>query len=478
MITEEHIRKSVSNAEELFQNCWTKLSDMNNAETLFSFQPTLLTALYQIESAYRTICKEERELISKKSSSDQKQFAEQMKTLARYKSVLTQVLDIGKALGDSFAWIFYGNEKELLKKHYDHEFIPHLALGIGGRGEYEFARNTPRFGKYIVLAHSITTFLRLGDVSLIDPIDLKVVAIGELKTQKKSDTEISVNVTFVGAKIPKEMLPKISEPQDEPANKPSEQFPLELLIRLKKQVKGIQEAFKPPLQNPPPNKIEMRLVETKLKELFDHSSLGKWGSIKADRGLLLVGMRFEEMPLYLQLKKAPLETGESFQQNMEKLKGATAEIFDKSLPQNFILTSWILYPANGRYFHPFGMMPLFFWPLDAAVRKAIIFQKMRVMTLYNPGFLIDELNQNGFDVQFGKDRKMRIVKKIGDKRFELAGMDHFIGAVRTQFYADTDIVSFVRAAVEKIEAEKFKQPTHISLDLDFLHDSIRTGGAN
>ncbi|MGA2278771.1 MAG: hypothetical protein ABSG80_00555 [Verrucomicrobiota bacterium] len=47
-------------------------------------------------------------------------------------------------------------------------------------------------------------------------------------------------------------------------------------------------------------------------------------------------------------------------------------------------------------------------------------------------------------------------------------MDHFIGAGRTQFYTDAGIVSFVRMAVEKIEAENFKQPTHVSVDLDFI----------
>ena len=475
MITEAQIRQTVSKAEEIFQDCWAKLSAMNNAETLFSFQPTLLTALYQIEATYRTICREERNLNSQKTSSNQKQISESIQTLVRYKRVLTQVLDVGKALGDSFAWIFYGNERELLKRHYDHEFIPHLALNTGGRGEYEFARNTPRFGKYIVLMHSITTFLRLGDFSLIDPIDLKIAAIGEIKSHKKSETEISVNITLAGGKLPKEMLPKISEAQAKPN---SEQLPPELLDRLKKQVKGMQEAFKPPLQNHPSNKVEMHLVETKLKELFDRSSLGKWGTIKVDRGLLLVGMKFDEMPIYSQLKKEPIETGASFQQNLENLKSPTAEIIDKSLPQNFILTSWILYPAEGRYFHPFGMIPLFFWTLDVTVRKAIIFQKMRVMTLYNPGFLIDELKRNGFEVQFGQDKKIKIIKKIGEKSFEFAGMDHFIGAVRTQFYADTGIVSFVRAAVDKIEAENFTQPTQIRLDLDFIHDSIANGGAN
>jgi len=159
------------------------------------------------------------------------------------------------------------------------------------------------------------------------------------------------------------------------------------------------------------------------------------------------------------------------------LKIAMAEIIDKRLPQNFILTSEVLYPSIGRYFHPFGMMPLFFWPLDAKVRKAIIFQQLRVMTLYNPGFLIHELNRNGFDVQFGEDKEMKIVKKIGEKCFEFGGMEHFVGAVRTHFYADTGIVSLLQAVVGKMETENFKEPTHISLDLDFLHNSKPTSGA-
>jgi hypothetical protein len=45
MITEGQIKQTVSKAEELFQDCWAKLSDMKNAETFFSFQPTLACLL-------------------------------------------------------------------------------------------------------------------------------------------------------------------------------------------------------------------------------------------------------------------------------------------------------------------------------------------------------------------------------------------------------------------------------------------------
>ena len=452
---------------------------MKDAESLFSFQPALLTALYQIEAIYQEACKEERELRRQKTKSNQKQVSERIQTLAIYKSVLNQAADIGKALGDAFAWLFYEKEKQLLKKHYDHEFIPHLPMGTGGRGEYEFTKNTPRFGKYIVLVHSITTFLRHGDVSLINPSDLKVAAIGELKSHKKSDTEISVNIFLIGTKLPEEMLPKVPEPQSEQIRKTPEQIlPPEILDRLKRQIKNIREAFKPQTLGHPPEKIKMQIAEMKLKELFDNSTIGKWGNIKVDRGLLLVGIKAEESPLCLQLKREALIDQNSFKQNLETLKEPVNGILDKKLPQNSVITSWILYPANGRYFLPFGMRPFLWWPLDAAVRKAIVFQQFRVMTLYNPAFLIDELNQNGFDVQFDKNRKMKIVKKIGEKSFEFSGMDYFIGAVRTQFYTDANIVSFVRMAVEKIEAENFKRPTHVSVDLDFYHDEIPIGGAN
>jgi hypothetical protein len=274
---------------------------------------------------------------------------------------------------------------------------------------------------------------------------------------------------LIGTKLSKEMLPRIPEPKGEPI-KLLDQFPPQLVDRFKRQVKEIQEGFKPRISERPSEKIEMHLLETGLKELFNNASIGKWGNIKVDRGLLLVGIKSEVTPLYLQLKGETLIDENSFKQNLESLKEPLDGIFDKQLPNNFMIPSWILYPANGRYTLPFGMKPFVWWPLDATLRNAIIFQKFRVMTLYNPAFLIDELNRHGFDVQFGKDREMKIIKTIGEKRFEFSGMSYFIGAIRTQFFSDSSIVNFVRMAVEKIEAENFKQPTYISLDFDFLHD--------
>jgi hypothetical protein len=60
VITEEKIEQTVSRAEKSFHDCWDKLFAMKDAESLFSFQPALLTALYQIEAIYHEVCKEGR----------------------------------------------------------------------------------------------------------------------------------------------------------------------------------------------------------------------------------------------------------------------------------------------------------------------------------------------------------------------------------------------------------------------------------
>ncbi len=59
--------------------------------------------------------------------------------------------------------------------------------------------------------------------------------------------------------------------------------------------------------------------------------------------------------------------------------------------------------------------------------------------------------------------------KNGEKRVEFLGMSYFIGAIRTQFFADAGVVNLVKLAIDKIEKEGFKEPTRISLDFDFLY---------
>ena len=155
---EESVKHAVLTGETALRDCWAKLillqstgvSKKEFLTTLLSFQPTLLAALVEIESCYNEICKAQRNLVSKRQSVKSKLFSEEKQKLEHFKHVLNGVINIGKTLGDAFAWIFYQRNRPLLQKHYEHEFIPRLPTRLGGRGEVEFVRNHPMFGQYFV----------------------------------------------------------------------------------------------------------------------------------------------------------------------------------------------------------------------------------------------------------------------------------------------------------------------------------------
>jgi hypothetical protein len=264
LINPENVKLVVSDTEKSLKDCWAKLvllqsqgvSGKERFEALISFQPELLSTLVKLESFYNEVCEMERELFAKKAIA-KTIFKEESDRIARYKRLLDGIIDIGKSMGDAFAWLFYQENRALLKKHYAHQFIPRLPTRIGGQGEVEFIRQCQMFGRYFVLSHSITTFLREGDVSLIAPGAFRIAGIGELKTDKKTDTEISTTIYFTGdRKFPKNMLPKTSV-KSQTGQKSSAIWDGDFKARLKKQMGNVKKVFEAPKSNVMPEKLKM-----------------------------------------------------------------------------------------------------------------------------------------------------------------------------------------------------------------------------
>ena len=285
LISQDDVKWVVASAEKSLKGCWEKLVQLQNQsskkeqlEGLISFQPELLSILVELESFYNKVCEMERELITK-STSAQRIYKDEVERIAHYKRLLDGIIDIGKSLGDAFAWIFYLNDRVLLKKHYEHEFIPRLPTRMGGIGEVEFVRNCQKFGRYFVLSHSITTFLREGDVSLIGPGSRKVAAVGELKTERKSETEIITSIYFLGGrKFPKNMLPKTStKPKDGQTSKQT--WDTGFAERLKKQIERMKKMFDESNCVKIPERLKMSLASAKLEKLFCKSSTANWGHV-------------------------------------------------------------------------------------------------------------------------------------------------------------------------------------------------------
>ena len=118
LINPENVKRVVASAEKSLKGCWAKLVQLQNQEApkkeqfevLISFQPELLSTLVELESFYNEVCEMERQLISKKAIA-QRIYKGEMERIARYKRLLDGIIDIGKSLGDAFAWLFYLNNR-------------------------------------------------------------------------------------------------------------------------------------------------------------------------------------------------------------------------------------------------------------------------------------------------------------------------------------------------------------------------------
>src|SRR5581483_5069352 len=121
MIDEEHVNQVIAEAEGSLKECWATLSLLhkggasitNGASAIKAFQANLFTCLFQLESFYNKVCKCQRELISKRKSVEPSVFSEERQKLEKYKDAIDEVIDIGKSLGDAFAWMFYQRSRPL-----------------------------------------------------------------------------------------------------------------------------------------------------------------------------------------------------------------------------------------------------------------------------------------------------------------------------------------------------------------------------
>jgi hypothetical protein len=221
-----------------------------------------------------------------------------------YRRILDGTIDVGKVLGDSFAWLFYQKERKLLKEHQKHQRIMRSAVGTGGLGEITFIKRLPKVNHYFVIYHGTTTFLRLGDISMIDTKTLKVAAIGELKSHKLGDTEINITVKLVGPKLMSDLVPPGPKYYGErPTLRKLEPAQIE---RLNRQITAIENSFKPIETNTIGTGPELRVDWNiaKLGALYRSSNARKFTYVKADRGLLLAGLKLPRSTLWTTLASA------------------------------------------------------------------------------------------------------------------------------------------------------------------------------
>lgn len=468
---EKSVKRSVDRAEASYRRCWSILSDLKQGrptDLLVELQPTLAEALFRLGRTYREVSEVRSTLIERKHRIKKLWFNKRQRTLAKQLTILTQAIAIGRGLGDCLAWFFYQQDRNHLLEHAKQPENAVLPGGIGGRGELEFIRRVRVLNRQIVLYHGITSILRLGDVSLIDPRNLRVAAIGELKTQRTSNpNELSTTFTFTGP----QKRGKVGRVQK--VRRLGEDLSAAVRERLRRQMRRINSAIHSSQERVPHfnlGGLDSGYIRT-LGNLINASRGGGYHHAMAGPDLLLTVHRSRTRSLYARLsRKDPVE-------DLSRLGHLVRQLVLPESSFNRLLSGVLHYAGKGFGPHLLpGTIPMFWWELTAEELEPVLLGEVMVMTFYNPAHLARRLEQAGFEVMRKDDCHAGFFVRRPWKKGFLAfnSLDYFVGLSRFCLFSDSQVTKIIGDGLTKLATRKEVKP-NVPVFWQFNHHLLRPG---
>lgn len=458
MITSrKQIISLLNDASERYEDLWDILYQMKYGfrdgkptESFLDFQYQLSEILFRLDGTYHLISQEKKGLISKKSSINQAWFKNRMMVLSHYQDSLERGISIGKCLGDSFAWFFYQNETQLIQQHLSQKEISHLPFGIGGVGELTVVKTLHFIKNHLVIYHGISTFLRLGDVSLVDLSTQQVISLGEIKSRLANDKRI--DVTIILKRSPSKSKEKIAETFD---NKNFNILP-KAKPRFDRQMKQINSSFEESEQIPiGESSFTGDIHIDELNLLYNGVKSSKFISVKVGDGLLLIAYKARQKSF-----PARILSLINYKLKIKQVEGDVHKIIDKSLSSNMLYYGSIHYNTKAKSYVPLGFMPFFWWPLNPEFIKTVIFQEIMIATIYNPVFFIRKLSASGVVCnQDSVTGKFDVYRQCPDgNKIRVENFSYFIRLIVNNLFREESVIKMIQEMADIVN----------SLDLDPL----------
>jgi hypothetical protein len=462
VVTKRELRALLATTEAAYRQCWetlvrTKTRDTSDAlnyrQRLLDFQPTLAAALFELDASYRQVRLSEKVLIGRKSILSPVWFRKRMRALARYREALTRAIEIGHGLGDSFAWLFYARDRQSLRAHLKVQGQRHLPPGIGGRGELEFLRQVKGVGSQIAIYHGTTTFLRIGDVSLFDLTDGKLVGIGEIKTAEIKPGSLQLSLHMVTSRGPS-AASTVKQHREE--NWALPQAPDQ---RLRRQMKAMARALIAQKQKRNADRASTISGGAHLQELDSlYQRIRRRGVAyqRAGNGLILAGLRVGNGKLATQLlerSRINLESRFSGVRH-EAMRTMATDSADNALHVGYIDLRLQL-----------GATPLFWWPVSTDLLRDLIFGDVMIMTIYNPAHFFARLRELGFSIEGHSKGEYRVSKLVNGHRAQLHAIDYFLDAIQRNLLREEAALEAIRQLMDPIESGKVKPRARVEMEM-------------
>ncbi|MCK4356148.1 hypothetical protein KAW44_03625 [Candidatus Bipolaricaulota bacterium] len=420
------------------------------------FQIRLAEEIFRMDEARREVIQEERVLVARKECLSAKWFRTRIRTLGSYKAALHYAIDTLASIGDAFAWIFYMKSPGFLEQHLQKPAQP-PPPGIGGRGELEFLRGVPEVAGMHVLSHRITSFLRVGDISLIDPSSLRVAALGELKTSQVEPGRLMLRMEVVGrgeaGKTQFEQKFGTGNAQS-PGDKA---LPTEIQRKLTRQVAEMKAMFSGLAPATWREELSAGHYFDELSALGDTLRKRAVAYVQAGQGLLLIGIRNRaRRSLWTRLQ---MKDASSLISKIDDLPKRTMGIL---LKQDIELNSLFIGELDTKLF-PRGT-PLWWWPIDPEFLTDIYLKRVLVFSIYNPAYLIRQVLRDGFQIRdtTAKFPDFHMPTSEGAE-IQLGNFSFYISAIQRHLLREEAVISTIHKAIEKLHELHPMQTTRIDI---------------
>ncbi|GAO38421.1 hypothetical protein SCH01S_15_00460 [Sphingomonas changbaiensis NBRC 104936] len=441
-------------AEADLHGCFETLSsiiggkkDIVGADVL-RFQPRLLGVIAKVEDRYRSIKQEEKRLIARKSKLSISWFSRRMAKLARYADALLEVLALSRAIGDGFAWTFYEGDRDLIAEHLKQQ--PQLLLPpkLGAVGERLTLENMQGLDGKLLIYHGTTSFLRLGDITFIDLATARVACIGEIKTRRQDENTIQISMTLIAGD--RESFPK------PPANKVSpKRTRLEPMVltpamqsRLKRQRDRMGEAVSRARAstttrvNARHNGFYYEALEAVVAR--SHARGFEWE--QAGKGMLLGALRMSQTSRlsdrYLPRKETPVN------ELLTGVESRALSLVKSDSPDNSMIVGSIG-SSKDELRVSFDTLPFAQWPIDTQVLGDILFGRVLVVSLFNPGHIWSALRERGFEVSLDQRGAFRTAKRRkGKKEERLEHIGYFTNLIQRSLMTEESVLAMIDQLID------------------------------
>ena len=455
MICEDDVRTIVDEAEIVLNLSFNRLlafkharNDLNDA--IVNFQPELANCLYNLMQFYHRIKAEEKTLIGSKSQYSPEEFRLIMCEQGKYAKAIKSVIELGKTLGDAFAWFFYRDNFSEIGKHLEHEPIGLFASGIGGRGEVEFIKRTQNLDGLFVLYHGITTMLRVGDFSLYE-FDTGIVGVGELKTWLEETGALRVEAHITSKR-------DLKTNQATTGTEYNRQFlfsPTNTVERLNKQLSTQSELF---VRSAVTQKTST--VTQFEYNLIDQVATEPYISMNSDNTLLLVGAKSRIGSLYQRLTiKGEDEDG---------IPKELSEVATRMIVPNSEYNQFVISRIDTQMGH--SRIPVFWWDIDDEICRRIYFHNIEIATAFNPAKLLQHFVDKGYYVVDPPNHRCVTLKREKDNiRSGIGNVEQFYSLVSHSLVNTQYIIETIEAVLNDAKDGKYGSNAKIDIDIQ-LHN--------